>query len=391
MRILHVVPSYYPAVRYGGPIYSVHGLCKFLVKKGHEVQVYTTNIDGQGFLDVPVDEDVDIDGVKVKYFPVQFSRRFVFSSFLHRRLIQNVALFDVVHIHSIYLFPTWAAARASLKNNIPYIIAPRGMMVKDLVRAKSWIPKSLWLQLCGKKIFRKAAGLHFTTSIEQSEFERFGYKINGKKLIVPNGLDIPPNIDPDKIEGILRKYGLCEPYVLSLGRINWKKGLDRAIEAWSKVSNADLVIAGNDEEGLIPKLQKQVQKLGLAQRVKFIGPVHGDDKLVLFSKASCFILPSHSENFGNVVIEAMATGIPVVVTPQVGLSTLIQESGAGLVVDGTAIELAKAVNTLLESSSDSRKMGELGLEAVRKFYTWNIISEKMELEYRAILEEKTGK
>lgn len=390
MKILHVVPAYYPAVRYGGPTYSVHGLCKSLVKKGHDIYVYTTNIDGRGDLDVPVDEEVDLDGVKVYYFPVQFPRRLVFSPLLYRRLIQNITHFDIVHIHAIYLFPTWAAARISNNKKVPYVIAPRGMMVKKLVRAKSWMPKTLWLQFYGKNIFRKAAGLHFTTTIEKSEFERFGFKTCGRKIIIPNGLDIPQTIDPDKTAVVFRKFGLCKPYVLSLGRINWKKGLARAIDAWSQVSKADLVIAGNDEEGLIPKLQKQAHKLGFSQRVKFIGPVHGDDKLVLFNEASCFILPSLSENFGNVVLEAMAATCPVVVTPEVGASELILKYGGGLVVDGAPEVFGDALQQLLSNPEQRVAMGIAGRKAVSVYLSWASLAGYMEAAYLEIV-RSTGR
>src|SRR5487761_2434080 len=111
MRLLHVVPSYYPAVRYGGPIRSVHGLCRALARRGHEVHVYTTNVDGPGVSAVPTDRPVDMDGVQVHYFEVQSPRRLYRSPAMRRCLRATVGGFDAVHIHSVFLWPTWAGAR----------------------------------------------------------------------------------------------------------------------------------------------------------------------------------------------------------------------------------------------------------------------------------------
>ena len=113
LSILHVVPSYYPATRYGGPIRSVHALCAALVKHGHRVHVYTTNVDGPGVSDVPIGRPVDMDGVQVTYFGVPAIRRLYWSPTLARRLKETINDFDVVHLHSVFLWPTWAAARRS--------------------------------------------------------------------------------------------------------------------------------------------------------------------------------------------------------------------------------------------------------------------------------------
>ena len=135
---------------------------------------------------------------------------------------------------------------------------------------------------------------------------------------------------PDAISRIVNG----PPYVLFLGRINWKKGLDRLLAAFARVDDARLVIAGNDEEQYRPALEERARQLGLADRVTFTGPVHGAGKAALLTGAQLLVLPSYSENFGNVVLEAMAAGRPVVVTPEVGLAPVVTSTGAGLVADG---------------------------------------------------------
>src|SRR3954471_9492384 len=127
MRVLHVVPTYAPAWRYGGPIVAVHGLCKALVARGHEVDVFTTNVDGDGVLDVPTDRPVERDGVRVRYFPARL-RRLYWSPAMARALAADVRGYDLVHIHAVFLWPGVAAARAARRVHVPYIVSPRGML-----------------------------------------------------------------------------------------------------------------------------------------------------------------------------------------------------------------------------------------------------------------------
>ncbi len=112
MRLLHVVPTYFPATRYGGPIYAVHGLCRALVRRGHGVDVFTTNVDGNLSSAVPLSVPVDLDGVSVSYFPASYRRLYV-SPLMRRMLDQTMGRYDLVHLHSVYLWPTYAAARAA--------------------------------------------------------------------------------------------------------------------------------------------------------------------------------------------------------------------------------------------------------------------------------------
>ena len=135
MRILHVVPTYLPATRYGGPIYSVHGLCRALVRRGHEVHVLTTNVDGAGVSGVPLDRPVDLDGVQVRYFPVPFLRRLYWSPQMATATDARMAESDVLHCHSVFLWPTWMAARAARRARVPYVCAPRGMLDRQDRRA----------------------------------------------------------------------------------------------------------------------------------------------------------------------------------------------------------------------------------------------------------------
>jgi len=387
MRILHVVPTYVPAFRYGGPIYATHGLCKALVKRGHDVHVFTTNVDGRKDSDVPLGKPVDLEGVKVWYFPSKWMRRLYWSPPLKRALREQVGTFDLLHLHSIFLWPTWAAARTAALKGVPYIISPRGMLIKELITRKSRRVKSAWITLIERKNIEGAAGIHFTSKKEADEALRFGFKLP-RVFIIPNGVDTETKVkeDPEATVSAQVMNSLENaPFILFLSRINWKKGLDRLIPAMSYITGIRLVIAGNDEEDYTPKLEEIAKKQGVRDRITFAGPAYGTAKAALLKHATALILPSYSENFGNVVLEAMAAGCPVIVTPEVGVADIVKEHGAGMVVEGNPEALGKRVSDLLSKPELLKEMGLQGKKAVREHFTWEAATKQMEECYCTVL------
>ena len=385
MRILHVVPSYYPAVRYGGPIVSVHALCKALAQRGHDVQVFTTNVDGRANSAVPLGLPVNMDGVKVWYFPVPFLRRLYWSPRMGRALRQQMSSFDIVHTHSVFLWPTWAAARAAACHGVPYVVAPRGMLVAELIKRKSRLLKTSWIRLIERGNLEHAAAIHVTSRIEGDDLAGFGIRLP-PVLIVPNGVDlIPAAADGGAGSAEVTALTAGPRYLLFIGRINWKKGLDRLIPAMAQLVGTHLVIAGNDEEAYQPVLEALARQHGVEQRVWFIGPAYGSDKLALLRHATALVVPSYSENFGNVVLEAMAAGCPVVVTPEMGVADIVRESGAGVVVDGAPETLAAGIAQMLSDPDLLETMSANGSAAAARHYGWDMVAQEMEAAYKACL------
>jgi glycosyltransferase involved in cell wall biosynthesis len=381
LRILQVIPAYYPAVRYGGPIRSVHALCASLVRRGHQVSVYTTNIDGNADSDVPLGRPVDMDGVLVHYFPVPALRRLCWCPALARQLRGAIADFDLVHLHSVFLWPTYIAARVAYRAGVPYVLSPRGSLVGDLIRGKSRLVKSVWINLVERRSLARAARLHVTAEIEGDEAKALGLKLP-EIFCVPNGVGWPSRHLPlaaGPFDSVQR------PYALFLSRINRKKGLDRLICAWKWVPQLALIIAGNDEEDYLPELKALARSEGVADRLNFIGSVSDEHKWALYENAEMFILPSYSENFGNVVAEAMAMACPVVVTPEVGLARFVREVGAGVVTSGEPSILAQAVADLHRDEFRRKRCGALGRQAAIRHLSWEGVGARMESEYNRIL------
>ncbi|MET0102020.1 MAG: glycosyltransferase [Sedimenticola sp.] len=385
MKIMHVVPTYWPAVRYGGPIWSVKYLCEALVRRGHQVEVVTTSVDGACDLDVPLGESVDVEGVSVRYFPSHFMRRLYYSRSMASYLGQEIKKIDFLHLHSIFLWPTLKAARLAESSGIPWCVAPRGALVPELVAAKSTMLKKAWLTLFERRTLQRASFIHATTELEVDDCRRFDYHLP-RIEVVPNGVVMPASFDSIAWPERYRSFVSSGPVLLFLGRVNWKKGIDRLIDALAWMPSVRLIVAGNDEENLTPKLEKQAADLNVTDRLMFTGPVAGDEKHALLAKCSALVLPSYSENFGNVVLEAMAVGRPVAVTPEVGLARLVSENKVGVVIPGEPEMMGKTLVDFLDDNASLDIMGERGRRLVEERFTWDSVAEQMELAYLKYLD-----
>jgi glycosyltransferase involved in cell wall biosynthesis len=224
--------------------------------------------------------------------------------------------------------------------------------------------------------------IHVTSDVEAQELARFRFALT-RVVNVSNGIASPAAVPPAAaaisadVAPILRH----ERLVLFLGRINWKKGLDRLIPALTQAPNAHLAIVGNDEEGLLPGLKALVERHNLRDRVTFISRVvEGVDKQSLYSAAAVFVLPSYSENFGNTVIEALAAGCPALVTPEVGAAEIVRASGGGGVVAGDAEAFGRALRDLLDDPRRA-EIGRCGRRYVAENLTWSAIAGRMERAY----------
>ncbi len=399
MKILHVVPTYLPAWRHGGPIRAVHGLARALVARGDQVTVFTTDLHGSETLDVPREVAVDRDGVAVHYFPARWGR-LAWAPTMKRALLR-ISEFDLVHLHSVFLWPTLAAARAAERAGVPYVLAPRGMLVPELIEARGALRKSLWIRWFERRTIERAAALHATANLEAEDAqrlgERFGFQLP-PTIVVPNGVEAESwggsAADLSALSPAVRTVITGGPFVLALGRVSWKKGLGELIQALAEVppispdlshEPVTLAIAGNDEEGLTPRLIRLAEDLGLVTRVAFLGPVDGADRAALLTRCALLAMPSRSENFGNSLLEAMAAGRPVVTTPGVGLAAEITRATAGLVVDGDPASLGGAIHQILSDGARAVAMGERGRALALGEYGWPRIAERMSQVYAELI------
>ena len=385
MKILCVTPSYYPAFKFGGPIYSVHYLNKALVKKGIDINVYTTNV---GLENIPSNKEIVIDGVKVTYFEFTKFLEFFgptgwqFSLPLKNALKNNIKKFDLIYIISTWNFPVFIASYFSEKYKKPYIISPRGHLYKEVLK-KKFFKKIPYYYIFLKRYLNKAF-IHYTTYDEAISCHFF-LKLKSKYFVVPNGIEI------DEFEKVKKVENKDKKIILFLGRINWKKGLDILISAYAKLlkerNDLHLIIAGGDEEGYIEKVKGWIKNYGIEKDVTFTGMVTGEEKLKMYSKSDIFVLPSYSENFGMTVIEAMASCIPVIISNKVGIYKEVEENKAGIVVEPNAESLYKGMKVLLDNENLRRKYIENANKMVKN-YDINKVADRMIEIYEKIVKYK---
>jgi len=378
MKILHVVASVAP--RYGGPSKVVIELCREIAKFGHEMTIFATNIDGKQNLNLPLDQPVFADGVKIRYFPVQWPRSYKFSCSLLEGLRVEIPKFDVVHVHSLYLFHTLIAAHYCRKYSVPYIIRPHGTL-DPYIRKRHSFRKRAYDFFFEKRNLDGAAAIHYTTEGERDLAASL--QIKAESVIVPLGVDsaeyavLPPY-------GTFRKrYPQLEDrkIILFLSRINFKKGLDILAHAMGKIirnrDDVHIVLAGPDNEGYGKKVRQWLEKEGVLPHSLFTGMLLGEDKLAVLRDSDLFVLPSYSENFGIAVVEAMACGLPVVISNRVNIWREVAEAGAGVITDCDPSQVAEAILELVDDRELRMKMGKNGKRLVEQNFTWSKAAEKM--------------
>jgi glycosyltransferase involved in cell wall biosynthesis len=254
------------------------------------------------------------------------------------------------------------------------------MLLRDVIDRKSSLVKKAWISLVESRTIADAAGLHATAPVEIADAQALGLDVR-RSFCVENGVEWPAN--PPALADT-PFASLPRPYALFLSRISWKKGIDRLIRAWKLVPDLPLVIGGNDEEGLVPELTALARSEGVADRVRFIGAVSDRDKWALYREARFTVLPSYSENFGNVIAEAMAMACPVVLTRAVGIAPLVEANDAGIVCGDEPHEIADAVNRLAHDPQLCVGLGARGRSFVARELSWPAIAAAMENVYLSI-------
>jgi glycosyltransferase involved in cell wall biosynthesis len=297
----------------------------------------------------------------------------------------------------MYLFHSTVGAYLCRRFHVPYIIKPHGTL-DPYLRRRHRVRKWLHEIIVERQSFRGAAAIQFTAAEEMALATSSSV---GKRLfkgavgaIVPNGVVIPEAFEPGgpetNTEGLLQRLPelLGKRIVLFLGRINFKKGLDILAAAFAQIckkrENAHLLIAGPDNEGYELRVREWLRAENVLHRVTFAGMLTGAYKNAAFGISEIFVLPSYSENFGIAVVEAMAHGLPVIVSDRVNIWREIADAAAGLVVRCDAAELATALSTLLDDSEFRRSMGQRGRQLSERSFTWPIAAQQMLSLYERI-------
>ena len=344
-RILHVIFSMSP--RDGGPPEGIRQLALNYKAIGDSVEVVTLDDPASPFL-ATLDFPVHALGPA----PVRYG----ISRTLIRWLGANVRRFDLVIINGVWLFPTVAAWRAAMDAGVPYVVFTHGAL--DIFFKKRYplkhIKKMVYWPL-QYRILRQAAAVFFTSESERDFALASFWPNRWKSLVIPYGTNKPLGDPQQQKEAFFEKIPALrgKRFLLFLSRIHEKKGCDLLLAAFAATaklaSDIHLVIAGPDQVGLQARLEEQAGALGIAERVHWPGMLAGDIKFGAFYAADAFVLPSHQENFGIAVAEALACARPVLISNQINIWRDIVEDSVGFVepdtLDGTRRLLERWIAT----------------------------------------------
>lgn len=389
MRVLHVIPSVSP--RRGGPSFTVQAMAEGLAGTGIDVSIATTDDDGPGRLTVPLLQPLMQNDITYWYFPRQTG--FYTASWpLTRWLQRHISDFDLVHIHALFSYAALPAALFAARRQIPYVIRPLGTLNRyGMQRRRPWL-KRLSFALIERNILRHAATIHYTSEQEQHEAAEIG--VSGPAIIIPNPVALPALPRAQGREQFFQQYPWLQgrTLILFLSRLDPKKGLDLLLPAFAQArehyAQVALVIAGSGDNGFVEKLKSMAADLGIAADVIWTGFLESSHKAAALAAADMFVLPSYSENFGNVVIEAMSYGTPVIISDQVGIHREIASNSASLVVPCSSDALATAMAKLLDDRSMRYSIGQQGRKLVTSHFSNPAITSQLVDLYTDILRSR---
>jgi glycosyltransferase involved in cell wall biosynthesis len=285
---------------------------------------------------------------------------------------------QLLHSNGIWNRFCHQVTRFSQLHNIPLIVSPRGMLEPWALRHKAWKKRIAWL-LYQKQDLKRAIAFHATAESEAHHIRQLGFR--QPIAVIPNGVEsISPSYPTSRLPR--SKYR-----ALFLSRLHPKKGLPMLLDAWASIKppSWELVIAGNDHDGHQKEMEQKVISLGLKDSVIFTGPVYNENKETLYRESDLFILPSHSENFGIVVAEALQFGIPVITTTGTPWQELHTHQ-CGWWVDPNTIAITAALKKAFSTPMDRlQQMGFNGQTLIRQKYMWPDVAQNMLRFYQWIL------
>jgi glycosyltransferase involved in cell wall biosynthesis len=386
VRILYVIGSLSP--KHGGPSKACLEMANAMAARGHQVEVFTTDDDVDRHWPLETGRPVRQGAVDVTWFRSQSIRLWPGASIdLVRALAARIPEFDVVHTHSLYQAHSAILAATCAHHAVPFLIRPCGAL-DPVVHGHGALRKAVFEWLVERRNFRLASAIHFTSEEERTNA---GHVMPFRgSIVVPLGV-APPDEAMAAAPPLASLYPELadKEVVLFLGRLAHKKGLDLLIPAFARVASrrpqARLLLAGPDADGFGAKVRDWVQENGIEDKVVFSGMLEGEAKAAALRDSRLFALTSHGENFGVAVAEAMAAGLPVLITDQVAIWPEVKAAGAGVVTRCDVDEIAQALDQLLADRRSLAAAGTAARRLAQTAYSWPAIAERLETEYVRLL------
>ena len=368
MNVMHVVPGILEEA--SGPSSSVPNLCQELAENRLGVELHV-NIGEKPL------------GANYKFFVHgrwKWPPRLDISPRMYSAIKRNIKNVDIVHSHGLWnmsnIYPGWAVKK---KSSCLLVISPRGTLSEDALQSSRWKKRIIW-HLWQRRVLMDAHCIHVTSEAEFRQVRKIGVK--APVSIIPNGIKLPNLIGNSTVpEREVRK-------LLFLGRITPIKGVDILLNAWSIIQERfptwELEFIGPDDRGYLKEMKNLARELNV-KRTHFIGPLYGKKKSDAFSGADLFVLPTHSENFGMAVAEALSHEVPVIVSKGAPWDEIVKED-CGWWIDVGVEPLIECLNVALAESPESlMKKGKRGREWMKRDFSWDEIGRKMIASYEWML------
>lgn len=383
IKVLHVTASM--AIEWAGPAVTVAGLTDALHRCGVRSEIVTATGPTLGTDPLPTPH------AAVHSFETECLARIwpAYSRKLTRFLDKAVAGFDLVHVHEIWHYPGYAASRVARRRGVPYVVCMHGELGARHLQHK-WFKKWVYRRVILDRVLQSANALHAVTRAEKFHVAGLGY--DAPVFTFPNGIDLDQTDDaasPDTSDFLARYPRLTgKRVILFLGRLQSLKGLDVLARSFVRVASGFqdvvLLIVGPDEDGTRNRVEQILRTAGVLDRAVFTGMLTGGDRLAAFACADVFVLTSYAEGFSHAVLEALAAGLPVVISEQCNFPE-VAEANAGFVVPTEEAPVAEAIGAVL--SDGTRHAARNGRRLVTERYTWPAIAESMADFYRTLIRQ----
>ena len=367
----------------GGPAVTVPRLSEALTKEGVACALLTLNYKQLG----PQTEGAGYNLISVSgnYF-TRVMRGW--SPTLNRCVRTASRKANIVHNHGVWMFPNLYARQAAITSRIPLVISPRGML-EEWSLGRSRIKKFMAWSLFERSNLRLAALFHATSEMEVRSLRKLG--LRQPIAMIPNGVELPDREAKAGRQDLESKYPELagKRWFLFLSRIHPKKGVSELLRAWHEIRDDfrdwHLILAGPDLDGYSNRMKREAVNYQLSDRVTFTGMLSGSEREAALVNSDLFVLPTHSENFGIVIAEALAFGLPVITTKGAPWRELTAHQ-CGWWIDLGHAELVRSLeNALCLSKAELSAMGERGRALMARKYSWKQVAVQMKQSYEWLL------
>jgi glycosyltransferase involved in cell wall biosynthesis len=329
-----------------------------------------------------------IDGVNLTAYTTSVPA-FLWTGFsfkLARSIQSTVRQFDAVHIHELWHYPHFAAARAAITAEVPYLITPHGALEPWAVDHKG-LKKHIYMSAVQRRYLNRASTVQALTNAEASQVSAIAPAAS--PTVIPNGLDLRATDSGSwqQLSSAVQEFLTSHRVITFMGRLHQKKGIEPLVEGFLKISkdipDIALLFVGPDEGEFTSSIKSQAGESGVAKRVMVAGAINGDERFEILRRSSAFALTSYSEGFSMAVLEALASRIPVIISPACYFPEAI-DAGAGILTEPEPESIANALTEVLSSDAKRELMGDAGRNLIESRYTISNVARQLANTYRTL-------